>query len=818
MLPRLHWVVPESRPRTQSIAAGRGAFSILVEPLAWEFVRMSRIVERTRGLARAAVAPTHPSRRRPVADKSSHPHPAGKRSKLVRPRVRGHKRPALHAGAAPESGSAKDISRRPINFRLEVAWSVLGLLITAAASVLLVNDLGRLMLNSARNWAEGRLLLQATFTGIFLFLIYGNALYQFARLGYLMRLRRHRRTARTVIEKVYDQATPPSVCMLIPSYKEERDVVRQAVLSCALQDWPTRRVVLLIDDPHEPGSIPDRTALERMRQLPVEVAAMLEEPKAWCREAAERFEQRFALGTENEASTLQVLRAHLAQVADWFDAQAFREAHECHTDRLFVSLTFRERARAERARAAALVAELAGLAPDARSLRIRREYRRLARLFDVDVTSFERKRYVNLSDEPNKAMNLNSYIGLMGGNYREGMVQGRPALVPASPYEATLKVPAAEFLLTLDADSLLAHDYTLRLLDVMRAPGNERMAVIQTPYSAVPGPAGTLERVAGATTDMQYIIHQGFTACRATYWVGANALLRRVALDDIVTEEQERGFTVRRYIQDRTVIEDTESSIDLVAHHWSLYNYPERLSYSATPSDFGSLVIQRQRWANGGLIILPKLLRYLATEKPRGSIVGEAFMRFHYLTSILVVNLGVLMILTWPTERPLQILWLPLTALPYYALYTRDLVMAGYRWTDVIRVYALNLLLIPVNLAGVIKSIQQMILKVKIPFSRTPKIDGHTVAPTPIVAMQFGLVLFCVVGMVVDGLHGRWTHVVFAGLNAGLLTYGIDRFIGLRDAARQVRLAVAETPVGIWARQTFAVRGPVAVENEAPPG
>ncbi|TMH25800.1 MAG: hypothetical protein E6H63_14345, partial [Betaproteobacteria bacterium] len=59
------------------------------------------------------------------------------------------------------------------------------------------------------------------------------------------------------------------------------------------------------------------------------------------------------------------------------------------------------------------------------------------------------------------------------------------------------------------------------------------------------------------------------------------------------------------------VIEDTESSIDLINRGWQLYNYPERLAFSATPADFGALLIQRRRWANGGLIILPKLLRYL---------------------------------------------------------------------------------------------------------------------------------------------------------------------------------------------------------------
>ena len=66
-----------------------------------------------------------------------------------------------------------------------------------------------------------------------------------------------------------------------------------------------------------------------------------------------------------------------------------------------------------------------------------------------------------------------------------------------------------------------------------------------------------------------------------------------------------------------TLIEDTESSVDLAARGWRLENYPERLAFSATPPDFGALLIQRRRWANGGLLILPKLLRYVAGRAPR---------------------------------------------------------------------------------------------------------------------------------------------------------------------------------------------------------
>ena len=228
---------------------------------------------------------------------------------------------------------------------------------------------------------------------------------------------------------------------------------------------------------------------------------------------------------------------------------------------------------------------------------------------------------------------------------------------------------------------------------------------------------------------MQYLIHQGFTACGATFWVGANALLRKAALDDIVTTELERGHVVRKYLQDWTVIEDTESSVDLILRRWTLHNYPERLSYSATPSDFGSLIIQRRRWANGGLLILPKLLRYLCRGGRWLRRFPEGFMRVHYLTSLTGVNLGVLLIVLYPLEKPLRIGWLPLTALPYYLLYGRDLVLAGYRWIDLFRVYALNLLLIPVNLGGVFKSLQQAVTRRTIPFSRTPKVAGRTTAP-----------------------------------------------------------------------------------------
>ena len=110
--------------------------------------------------------------------------------------------------------------------------------------------------------------------------------------------------------------------------------------------------------------------------------------------------------------------------------------------------------------------------------------------------------------------------------------------------------------------------------------------------------------------------------------MGADALVRKRALEDIATTVRDERTGARRGAihPDRTLIEDTESSVDLVHRGWGLFNYPARLSYTATPPDFGSLVVQRSRWANGGLLILPKLLRIILRRSERPGPI-HAFMR-----------------------------------------------------------------------------------------------------------------------------------------------------------------------------------------------
>ena len=421
---------------------------------------------------------------------------------------------------------------------------------------------------------------------------------------------------------------------------------------------------------------------------------------------------------------------------------------------------------------------------------IARHYAWLVDQFRVEITVFERKRYVNLAHEPNKAANLNSYLGLMGASVQPEWTGDGLALVPCeTDAPRVLNVPDPDYVITLDADSLLAPDYARRLTAIMEAPENGRLAVAQTPYSAIPGAPGVIERIAGATTDIQYIVHQGFTWVGATFWVGANALLRKRALDDIRTEERERGYTVPRFIQNRTVIEDTESSLDLVMRGWRLHTEPQRLAYSATPPDFGALLIQRRRWATGGLLILPKLLRYATRRRWVWMRPVELLVRAHYLASLALSSLGLLTILLLPVSSRYFTPWIVLVGLPYALLYWRDLARLGYRRLDILRVYAFNWLLVPVNLAGVLKSMQQAVSGQKIPFGRTPKVGGRTAAPAWAVVALWALLLIAINATVQNALAGSWLFAAFSVSTALAFGYAVICFVGLRAGLADVRPA-----------------------------
>ncbi len=614
-------------------------------------------------------------------------------------------------------------------------------------------------------------------------LTFSALMYLVARQGAYERFRAHHRVPRAELDSHFSQPHEP-ITVLVPSYAEEPGIIRKTLWSAALQEYPGVRVVLLVDDNPFPSDPEVRDKLDRTRAVPQQIGAALAEPATRFAEALAAFEHSMTLEGSFDQIALANLSLEYRWAVDWLRRMAAAEPLDDHVDAFFIDevllgLAEDLKSTADAVDAARLSLEIIP------AVRIHELFRRLTWIFTAELTVFERKRYASLSHEANKAMNLNSYIGLIGGSFREHQTPDGLMLQPvASARGADLTVPYADFLLTLDADSMLLRDYCLRLVHFLEQPRNAQVAVTQTPYSSYRGAPTRIERLAAATTDVQHILHQGMTAHGATFWVGANAVIRMEALDDILEIDSSGPFEVRRYVQDRTVIEDTESSVDIGEHGWILVNYPERLSYSATPPDFGSLVVQRRRWANGGLLILPKLWKQIRERRlaHQPMSLGEVALRMNYMASIAWASFGLVFLLAYPYDSRLVSPLVLLGALPYFLAMASDLRYAGYKRMDVLRIYGFNLILLPVNLAGVLKSMQQGLTGMKIPFARTPKVNDRTGTPLLYVVLPYFIVAFSVVVAWRSWENHSWWTFGFSVLNATLSLWAIIAYIGIRNS------------------------------------
>ena len=605
-------------------------------------------------------------------------------------------------------------------------------------------------------------------------LFYCALAYQVIRLG--AAVRRARPASAMMPPEALMGETAPSVTVLIPSYQESRRVLIGTVLSAALAAYRNKRIVILVDDPpNRPGPL-------------AESMGAIADVRVWIAEA----ESIRAAALAGPATAAAYADAH-DRLADWLHGIARRLAAEADpsfahvddfvTDRMVLALAARHRAEARQLR-------------EAQGVDLGQARDRLAATVSGEIVSFQRKRFANLSHAANKAMNLNAYLGLMGGKWRITTAEDGTHLVPAAgDSPADLSVPMTDYVLTLDADSVIVSDYILTLVGILEAtPG---AAVAQTPYLTFPNGVTPVERIAGATTDIQYLIHQGSSHYGAAYWVGANAIIRRRALEDIRHTRQERGHEVAVFVQDKTVIEDTGSTIDLQDKGWHVHNHFEPLAYSATPADFGALAIQRKRWANGGLILFFDLLR---SHRRQGGLwrgLPQLFVRSHYLLSPLIGNVGILVLMLLSAGKPHPMFWAPLFMAPYFLLYMSDLRRMGYRSWDLFGVCALNLMLLPVNLAGILASIWQMTGGPRHKFSRTPKVASRTVIPPYAFVFNLAILALMVVYVVLGIGADKPLGLAIPLINILLYSYGLWRFVGLGAGFADLGLSLGHSAEGI---------------------
>lgn len=613
------------------------------------------------------------------------------------------------------------------------------------------------------------------------------------------------------VAEIYDTPAPASLAVIVPSFKEERKIILQTLLSTALSEYPAKSVVLLIDNPQNPTSDEDRNLLAQAREVPQILQAQFSAQTAIFQQALADYQDRKTTTDNNTAQETEILSGLYSQAAHWLETEALNLANGTPMDQLdgdehfFIETILLQPASLHRLQSVSLLQET-----NLSDIEINRHYNRLAGLFNVQFSSFERKRYANLSHDPNKAMNLNSYIMLIGHSWKEVETENGLELHECEAGEG-VTIPHFDYVNTIDADSLMTHDYIARLVHFLEKPENTRVAVAQSPCSATPGHRSEVERIASAQIDVQFHTHQGYTYWDASFWVGANAMLRMKAMDAIKEIQTVNGKTIAVYIQDRTLIEDTESTIDLVHKGWKLYNYPKRMTFSASPPDFGSLLIQRRRWANGGLIILPKLIRYVFRTRKDLRLAGEFFMRFNYL-AMTSLSVAMLLVYSFYTFSPrLNTPLLIYANLPYLLLFARDLKNSGHRYGDALRLTAFNLMLLPIIAAGVLKQMEQIILGRKVPFARTPKVKGRTGAPAFYYVLELALIGYFANRFLEEVLQkDDLPQTIFSGVNLAMLIYALFVFIGIRPLIQDLAAGVEQFAKSIWG-------GVIWIKNKALP-
>jgi hypothetical protein len=165
-------------------------------------------------------------------------------------------------------------------------------------------------------------------------------------------------------------------------------------------------------------------------------------------------------------------------------------------------------------------------------------------------------------------------------------------------------------------------------------------------------------------------------------------------------------------------------------------------------------------------------------------------LRVNYMASITWASFGLLFLLAYPYDSRLLSPLVFAAALPYFLAMGSDLRDSGHRFSDIFRIYGFNLVLMPVNLAGVVKSLQQALTGDKIPFARTPKVKDRTAAPAIYVLAPYAIVVFSLFTVWRDVMQQNWTNAAFAAFNAVMAAYAIRAYIGLRNSIVDIFLGV----------------------------
>ena len=130
-------------------------------------------------------------------------------------------------------------------------------------------------------------------------------------------------------------------------------------------------------------------------------------------------------------------------------------------------------------------------------------------------------------------------------------------------------------------------------------------------------------------------------------------------------------------------------------------------------------------------------------------------------------------------ENIWNFLWLTCSFIISSFLYLRDIKNIEHKLSDFLKIYALNLILIPINVGGFVKSIKQVISGQKNTFITTPKFKNITFAPILFILLEYGLWVYSGIAIFYYIWKQLWFSASYSFFNFICLTYAIPNYIGV---------------------------------------
>jgi cellulose synthase (UDP-forming) len=100
--------------------------------------------------------------------------------------------------------------------------------------------------------------------------------------------------------------------------------------------------------------------------------------------------------------------------------------------------------------------------------------------------------------------------------------------------------------------------------------------------------------------------------------------------------------------------------------------------------------------------------------------------------------------------------------------------------------------LLPVNIAGTMKSLQQAITTKKIPFARTPKVKDRTATAWLYLVSPLFIIGFSLFTLWRNIEGQNWGNAAFAGFNALAASWALVAYIGVRNLIVDLWLALVD--------------------------